>query len=186
MNTQEPSFRRYLRTMQIIAVALIAGVVIFAGLALFLVWQRGALGQVNAGAGELPPLTLVSVVFLIAAGTAGLFVPRLILKGAAARLAKVPRDGYVMGVVHGKAVPISDAGFLLNARTSAMIVGMAMFEGVAFYAGIAYLLQARPLALGVLVVALAGLLSKFPTEGRVSAWLAEQQGVVDGLRERGG
>lgn len=185
MSTQEPSVERQLRVMQLIAAALIAGVAAFTVLVVFLVAQRG--GQANAGEGALPVVTLVSVVFLLSAGSAGLFLPRVVLKNAVARLARSPRDQVVLPAGRdGTGGPVSDAAFLLSARTSAMIVGMAMFEGAAFCAGIAYLVEARPAALGVAGVALAGLVSFFPTARRVNAWLAEQRQVVDGLRSRGG
>jgi hypothetical protein len=185
MSAQDPRFGTFLRTMQIIAGAMVAGVTIFLALVLFLVEQRG--GQPQAGPDAPPAVTLVSVVLLLSAGAAALFIPGAILKAAAARLAKAPRDGAVLAARPGMpGGPVSDTAYLLTNKQTAMIVGMALFEGAAFCACIAYLVEVRPLALGVAAVALVGLLSFFPTEGWVSAWLAEQRRVVEGLRARGG
>ena len=94
MGTQEPQFHAQLRVMQIIAGALIAGVVIFLAIVLFLVEQRGGQPQAGPNGNALPVITLVSVVFLLSVGAAALAVPRGILNGAVSRLAKAPRDGF--------------------------------------------------------------------------------------------
>jgi hypothetical protein len=66
-----------------------------------------------------------------------------------------------------------------------MMIGLALLEGAAFLGCIAYLLEARPLALGVVVVAITPMLVNFPTEARVRAWLERQADQLAELRQQG-
>ena len=56
-----------------------------------------------------------------------------------------------------------------------LIVGAAMNEGAAFFALVAYLIEKNPIALGLAVVLIAGVISRFPTTGRVERWIEQQQ-----------
>ena len=48
-----------------------------------------------------------------------------------------------------------------------LIIGAAMNEGAAFFALVAYLIEKNPIALGLAVVLIAGVITRFPTAGRV-------------------
>ncbi len=71
-------------------------------------------------------------------------------------------------------------------RQTTLIVGLAPLEGTAFLGCIAYLIEANPLALAVVGVAVCLMLYKFPTEGRVRTWLEQQAAVLNGMREEQG
>ncbi len=56
-----------------------------------------------------------------------------------------------------------------------LIIASALNEGPAFFAGVAYLIGKDTIALGVGVLLIAVLASRFPTRDRVARWIDEQQ-----------
>jgi hypothetical protein len=76
----------------------------------------------------------------------------------------------------------TDAGKLAMVYQVQLIIGAAMNEGVAFFAGIAYMLEKNPIALGLALLLLVGLILRFPTSRRVALWIERQQEQV--LQER--
>jgi hypothetical protein len=79
----------------------------------------------------------------------------------------------------------TDNSKLLAVRQTTLLVSLALLEGVAFSGCIAYLLEAQPLVLGVVLVAVLLLLAYFPTEGRVRSWLERQTDQLVVLRQQG-
>ena len=79
----------------------------------------------------------------------------------------------------------TDTAKLLAERQRSMIIAMALLEGVGFLGGIAYMLEASLLALGVAFVAILFLALNFPTEGRVRFWLDQQLDALSNLRQQG-
>jgi hypothetical protein len=168
---EEPPLQPQLRVMQLIAASLLLGVPLFLGIVLFLVHgQNQGFGQLPPG--DLPTISLVAVVMAVTSVPLAFFVPGVIARGHVTQLAAGP-----------KADRREDVARLLAIRQTAMIVGMAVVEGVAFLACIAYLLEARVFVLAVVGVALGCLLAQFPTEGRVRAWLRAQREQLHSLRE---
>jgi hypothetical protein len=66
-------------------------------------------------------------------------------------------------------------GSLPMAYLQQLIVGAALNEGAAFFAAIVYLIGKNSIALGLALVLIAGLVARFPTEGRVERWIERQQ-----------
>lgn len=183
MSQPEPSLAARVRTAQIIAVALILGSTTFLGIVIFLVQKGGEIGKL--GEGDLPILSLLAVGFLVVQASLVVAWPNLVVPRQLNTLAASAPDKHVMPAMPRQSGgPISDAGFLFTTYLMLMIVRMALLEGTSFFASIAYLLEGRPLALAVSVLAILGLLALFPTEGRVSRWLAQKRGEVADLRAR--
>jgi hypothetical protein len=178
MNGSEDTLPRgQLRTMQIIAGAILAGLLMFLALVLYLVLVQNH-GN-GLGPGD-PPLLSVMALVLLAVNTPLAFVlrgtsERAALRQIAAGSWRPPRG------THGADLPAG--GKLLVARQTGMILAMALLEGVGFLACIAYLMEAQPFALAVCGLVVIFLLANFPTEGRVRAWLERQANVLAEMRQ---
>lgn len=176
MNPSEPSWSGQALTMRIIAGTQIAGALLVLGVALWLVESEGK-GLAQPAEGGLPFVTLAALVFLVIDGALVVFLPAALMRQGVRRIAGSATDS-PRPSDHG------DTHQLIALKTSTMIIGMAMLEGVSFFGSIAYLLEARPLALVVSVVPILGLLYLFPTQERVTAWLAEQRRALEDVRRQ--
>jgi len=159
--------RPRLLTMQIIAAALMIGVISFLGVVLFLVYaQQGGQGQM---AGDLPIVSLVAIAMFVINTPLALFLPNQIAKSA---LKQMSTSG-------GKEADIAD---LLNVRQTTMIIGLALLEGTAFCACIGFLLDADTGSLVVVGLCLLLMLALFPTRNRVRNWLDKQMMALQDIR----
>jgi hypothetical protein len=164
---------RRVSLMQIIAGAMIAGVVAFTLIAVVMV--RG-----NGGAGLAPPedrpiLTFLAIGLLCVNVPLSLVLPDTILRRTIHAIAA--------GALTPKwANPEPDTRTpddrLLAARQTGMIISLALLEGVGFLAGMAYLLEGQLYALGVVVVAVVLMAWHFPTQTGVQNWLERHRAVV--------
>jgi hypothetical protein len=185
MSSSEPSLVSRLRTMQIIAAAQVMGASTFLVIVVFLVYNNGGKGQGRPAEGALPVVSLTSAAFLAVNGPLAFLLPGLMLRNARNRLAGHAPDTYVMPPTPNQAGgPISDTDFLLAQRLTTMIVSLALLEGSSFLGSIAYLLEGQWFALAVSALAIGILLTFFPTEDSVRAWLAEQRRALEDLRMR--
>ena len=173
--------RRHLQAMQIIASALLLGVVVFLAIALLIVWVRTN-DHALARAGDLPLVSIMAVVLLAMEAPLAFIIPALVTRTAVRRIAS---GTWQLPPAADAAAFSSDASKLLAVRQTTMIVGLALLEGAAFFGCIAYLVEARPFALGVVLVAVLLMLVNFPTEGRVRAWLQRQADQLAELRQQG-
>ncbi len=175
-----PSPKR-LRVMQIVAGTMLAGVLIFLGLVLYMVLVQNK-GAGTAPPGDLPLLSLMAAAFFVIQVPLSFLVPRFLIQAALRQIAsgawKVPTGANV-------AEFRSDASKLLAARQTSMIVGLALAEGTAFFACIAYLLEAQPWVLALILACVLLMLVNFPIQGRVRSWLAGQAEQLDQLRRQG-
>lgn len=184
---------RVTRTTQIIIGAQTVGLVIFLLIVVYLVHFAGfgapanvaaapgqaagpnAPGAANAAnnfAAGLQPTQSIPILTYLSVGVALALLPlSFILPNIVAtqslRAAAAPAPGGGVTTPSPNAAPNTATAF----QTSA-IVGGALSEGPAFLAGIAYLIEGNPIALVVFFVALAGLVVRFPTRGRVERWIA--------------
>jgi hypothetical protein len=168
------------RVLQIIAAALILGVLIFLVVAVVIVQQRGGgLGQ----QADPPFVSYVALGFFAVALLVCTFVPALAVGGQVRRVAagtwqppqKVPATAYP-----------SDAAKLLAVYQTRTVIAYALLEGPAFLGCIAYLSEAQTIALAVAAAAVLLMLLTFPTRLRANLWLLRQQALVDELRASGG
>jgi hypothetical protein len=186
--TPNTSIEQITRMTQIIMGGLIAGVTGFLLVVVFLVHfagfgapvgAAGALGQA-AGANPAAIAQSIPILTYLAAGMGAILLPlSFILPGyiAAQNLrsgATGPPDGSSSPSKNPTASPaqaVTPAGAF---QTSA-IIGGALNEAPAFLAGIAYLIEQNPIALGVILVLLAAMFVRFPTRGSVERWIEQQE-----------
>lgn len=175
MTNQEDLVTPRLRMMQLLAAALPAGVVIFMGIALFLVANRP-----NPVAPEGPLLlTWLAVGFVALQVVVSAVFPPLQTRSAVRRAAAgAGRPAASL------AQPLeTDTARLLAIAQTQLLITLALLEGAAFFGCVAYLVEAQPIALAAAAVALVLMLARFPTEPRLRAWLEEQSEALDRYRQ---
>jgi hypothetical protein len=169
------------RVMQIIATALPLGVVGFLGFACFQIYARQDDAAAPAAA-ETPILTMVAFAMLAVCAGLSLLAPSLQTQKA---LRQIAEGTWQTPAESDPKDYEGDTAKLLATRQVAMIIGFALLEAPAFLGCIAFLLEARLYVLAVVALALAGMLLRFPTEGRVRAWLWQQQERLNRMRPGG-
>lgn len=147
------------RVMQVIALTLVAGSVVFLGIVVFLQMsgQQPALPE-----GELPLITIVAGVMTVACLGARFVLPGVIVRNLAG----------------GGAAGGGDRGSeesLAAAYQTSLIMCMALIEGPTYCAIVAYWLEGHVAALVLVVVLIVILLLHFPTAARVANWIKRQQ-----------
>src|SRR5262245_49156184 len=166
--------------MQIVAASLLLGVAGLPGFACY--WVFGREDKKAAPVLETPILTIAAFAMLAACAGPSLLLPRLQTRKAIQQIAagtwRPPAES------DPKAFE-GDTAKLLVTRLTVMIVSLALLEGPALFACIAFLLEARPYVFAVVALSLAGMLLQFPTEGRVRAWLSQQQEQLNRMRSGG-
>jgi hypothetical protein len=154
------------RIVQIICASLIAGVVVFAAIAVGLVLSQGP------GQGEGPPLvSLLAIGFLLPAVVSWFIVPKLVINPQIERIAA---GTWTPMAETTSQAPATDAGRLLAIYQARIITANALLEGTAFFGLVAYVLEGRSFVLAVPFVAVALMMVTFPTRGRIEAWINEQ------------
>lgn len=185
------------RTCQIIVIALIMGVSIFLLITLFLVPTAINPGPAPAaggpGAPALPPLAGPGVPLItyiaVGMGIAGLvlsfIIPSMIVASARRKIAKGTWTPTATSdpTQPAKIYPAGDTGKLAFVYQTQLIIGSALCEGMAFFAGVAYMLERNPLALGMALILLAAMAVRFPTRNRVNAWIDQQQSMLQTERQ---
>jgi hypothetical protein len=170
---------RGILTTQIIAAALLTGLLAFAGIALMLVQQQGR--GLNPPAG--PPIeSWVALGFFVAALVLWAVLPRWV---ARAQVARVAAGTWTPNPRLAASANATDAVKLLAVFQSRTVMASALLEAPGFFAGIAYLLEGQPFALGVVGAAVLLMWASFPTRGRIERWLEAQQAQVDAMRQTG-
>lgn len=193
------------RTSQIIAAAMIAGVVTMLGVSVWLAPTLGArpgaggppevarAPDANAGPGrETGPtdvgemLMWAAVAFAAAGLPLSVLIPRRFTDQNRRSIAAgtwVPPGGANRHAPHapsaiGPAAPESDAGKLASVYMTQFITGAALNEGLAFFATIAYMIGRHPVALGLALLLLGGLIVRFPTRPRIASWIEGQEELL--------
>jgi hypothetical protein len=154
------------RVMQIIGFALVMGVVVFMGIALFL----RSTGNLN------PPPEVPLVTYLgLALGSMQLVLffvlPAIFVKSGRTRMS-VTEDTL------GNPASADSAEQLCGLYQTSLIIGDALLEGAAFYFLVAYLVEGQLLALIVAGFFLVILILQFPTRSRVERWIERQQELI--------
>lgn len=168
--------------MQIIAAALLLGVVMFLAIVLIIVFSRPN-GAGIAPAGDVPIVSVLAVSFLAIQAPLAFIIPGFQTRTALRRIAS---GTWQLPPGANAASFATDASKLLAVRQTSMIIGLALLEGTAFLGCIAYLVEKQPFALVVVLVAVTLMLVNFPTEGRVRAWLERQADQLAELHRQGG
>jgi hypothetical protein len=175
LDWDDPKWRARVRVMQIIAAALLLGLLSFTGIVVHLVLS---------GANPPPPqdqppvLTYMALGMFLLQALLALLIPRKItaynIHQVAAGTWKPP--GQPVAAAH---FPTDDDKLLAIFQTS-LIIQLALLEGAGFFACIAYLLEQQAITLVVNGLVVLFMLIAFPSLGRVRGWLAQQsQRMVD-------
>jgi hypothetical protein len=187
------------RTCQIIVLALIMGVASFLAIVMFLVPTSinpapapapaaggpGAPALPGMAGTTMPLITYIAVGMGVAGLVLSFVIPSVIVASARRKIAKgtwtppATRDLTQPAQIY----PAGDTGGLAYVYQTQLIIGSALSEGMAFFATIAYMLERNPLALGMALILLASLIIRFPTRGRVNAWIDQEQSKLQKERQ---
>ena len=157
-----PNFDQQLRVMQIIAGALMMGVITFLGVVLVII-KGNVLGQGKPG-----------IVTMIAAGFAGLMIvnqlviPSIITKTRLNQIKSQDSDG------QNSELKLAS---LLSIYRMQLIITLAFLEGAAFFNLVSVMIEHHVISLIAAIVLLGLMAVRFPTRTKVSWW------VQDRLRE---
>lgn len=182
MQLPENLYALRIRTMQILAGAILFGLVIFSAIAVVIVAQNGGPMGEGRDPEALPIVTIVAAAMFATCFIAGLVIVGPLLRSAVQRIAATRADA---DTTDDSSVG-GDAAQLLAARQTALIVSCALFEAPGFAAAIAYLIEAQPFALLIMLGVVVGLVLQFPTHERVRSWLEHHLALVAELRQLGG
>ncbi len=167
-----------LRMMQIIAAALVIGLVNTCLIAILFISPKPV--PPNPQADAVPVLTAIAVAAFVALVPLSFLLPRLIAKK------------YVGRIVTGNWQPAQNAdpvwsttifGQLLSTRQAASIVGLALLEGVGFLACVACMIEHRMIVMAVAAAIVVLMLLRFPTANKLRSWIAQQADEIDLLRQ---
>jgi hypothetical protein len=160
------------RVLQIIVVALVAGLVMFLGV---VVVMRQASPPKPQGGIAPPSPILAYLAYAIAAGglAASILVPKLITDSQRRSIARgtwKPQQTSQGAWLN----PFGDAMRLASVYQNQKIIGAALNEGPAFFALIVYLLSGETIVLLVTLGLIAGVAARFPTQSGVERWIEVQ------------
>ena len=178
-NSQLGSVDATVRTLQIIAMALAAGVFTF-GLVVFL--------RPGGGLKPLDPQAIISIVMAVISLSlipSRFIVPAAILRSGRQRIAR----GSEPVVTRRSAethMPDSEQAKLLMLLHTTTIVGAALLEGAAFANLTAFMLEGQVYSLVFAALMLLGIVLAIPTRNRVDAWLDAQTRRVQEVRQMAG
>ncbi|REJ93810.1 MAG: hypothetical protein DWQ34_09900 [Planctomycetota bacterium] len=151
MSQQSASLDEVVRTSQIIAGALIAGVVMFAVIG---VVAFGALSDDPSGM----IVSLVGAVFAVMSIVMHRVVPSAIVRPVRSR---------------GRSATSADE--LPGMYRTKLIIGLAILEGAAFFNIVAAIVEHNWWSLGIAGVLVFWMLTAFPTRTRIEHWIETQQ-----------
>jgi hypothetical protein len=164
-----------LRVMQIIAFALISGVVVFGGVASFIVFGRADAVQPNGPPRD--PEGPANILVYLSAGMAFLnvalsfFVSNLVARSGVQEVAKKVHEGTSTG-------PKELFGRLLGVAQTRMIIAMALVEGAEFFCLIAFMQSKSLISLAIVGALLLVMAIHFPTKFKLARWLEDQQRLL--------
>ncbi|MEX1231605.1 MAG: hypothetical protein WEB58_15260 [Planctomycetaceae bacterium] len=161
-----------LRTMQIIAGALLMGVISFGAVVAFQ-WDRQQ--PPPAQPQDLSnPMILIAVVFTSGAVVARFIIPSVIAKNQAAQV-------IIWYRTDDRAGPEEFFGRLLLIAQTRMIIEYALLEGVCFFNLIAAMQSHSPIPVGIVIGLLLMMVLMFPTRDKLLNWLEEQRNKMADL-----
>jgi hypothetical protein len=158
--------------LQIIILALFAGVLSYVGFILFADPQQAA---------DRPILAPLGAVFAVILVVLSVVVPRMI--GAQHRRAAVEGRSSISPAAPAVWQSLGDGVSLLSGFQVQRIIGAAMLEGAAFFNAVAYQLERQRYSLAIVAALMACLLTLVPLRARVEEWLAQEMRAVKELRD---
>ncbi|MDB5351877.1 MAG: hypothetical protein JWN86_3124 [Planctomycetota bacterium] len=158
------------RTSQIIAGSLVAGVCMFLTVTFVM---RSPKAFAPAPWDIMPPQAMITLLGLVMAAmmiVLSFVIPRQIVATSRRSLITTKPADLDKSDVTGNG--------LFGVYQTQMIIGLAMLEGAAFFNVIAFLIEGHIpslMAAGVLVLIM---LSRFPTQGNIAAWVEDQKSLI--------
>jgi hypothetical protein len=119
-------------------------------------------------------ITWVAVALAAMALPLSFVVPRLVAQQGRRAIAAGTWSATMKMPIAPEASP-TDADKLAMVYQTQLIIGAAMNEGAAFFAAISYLIEKDPIALGLGILLVGGLIARFPAKDRVALWIDRQQ-----------
>lgn len=167
----QPTISGTVRVLQIITLAMIAGVTIFLGIGWLQPKPPNANANPQAGVSMLLAVGIVASVSGIIFAT--VVVPMITRNQVSALQHPVTPDTKNSATTGAEAESI-DAR-LLGIYQVGQILRLAVLEGPAFFLGFIFMTEHNPLALGTAFGLLAVMAAHFPTVLRVERWLENQR-----------
>jgi hypothetical protein len=162
-----------LHIMRIIIFALVNGLVIFLGIAVFIRLNNPP----QPANPNLPVVTFMALGFAVMDLLIHAILPNLTTAAGRRRILQGngPTDASRLA---------DDRGQLCALYQTRMIIGAALLEGAAFFLLIAYLLEGQVICLATAVFFVALIASKFPTRAGVENWIEKQSYLLQEERMR--
>jgi hypothetical protein len=176
---QRAYIRNVTRTLQVLVVAMAAGVLVFLVIAVFVRPNNG-----NPRAPDSQPvITYMAIGMSVVIGAAWMIVPSAVERRM--RESVINHESKDWGIVRNmpNAEEIGDAIPLANIYQTGTIIRVALVEGTAFLAGVAFMIERQPIALLIGVVLWLMILSHIPTVGRIENWVDMEMAELPQLRE---
>ncbi len=175
------AFLKTLRHLQIIIIALAAGLIVLGAVMIYMVLQVRPAGFIGGQGPQWNGVPLMTALFL-GLGALNLFlsfvVPLLIVKFQTAAWAKQarPLEGELTSWETSDftwlhRVPVGTLSQLLTIFHSSRIVAVALCEAAGMMCGIAYLLEAQLVSLVMVGISIALMLKQVPTQAMMSNWV---------------
>lgn len=180
MSTEDHPSPAQVLTMQIISGALLVGVVIFLGMAVFIVAQNGPMNR----QADVPLITYLAVGFFAIQLILWQVVPNVMVNAQLLRIASGTWTPPPNWPSHDPRYSTDEAR-LVGLYQTRLIIGAALLEGAAFFACIAFLLEGDYVSLFVAGVLILLMVGTFPTRQRVQSWLNHRLTEIQEMRQRG-
>lgn len=178
------AFRKTVSILQVIILALAAGLIVLSAVMIYMVIQvkpGGFIGRAGPQLAGLPLMTIVLDGISLITLLISFFLPPLLLNVMTSNWAKKaqPIDGDLASwetsdLTWLDRVPRKSLETLLNLFQTNRIVAVALCEGAGMTSGIAYLLEAHLVSLALVAVAIGLMIWRVPTQTTLSSWVYAQ------------
>lgn len=157
-----PRLNSAVKTIVLIDIALIMGVLMAAGILMFMRYSQ---------AGEAAPEVAQPIITYVAAGVGAMtLLMSLAMPGS--------MDSTFRHRIRANAVRGDDPVPFVNGYFIRSIVVAAMLEGGAFFNVAAHFIEGRPLSLVVTGLLIVGMAMQLPSIDRVASWIEQQQRLI--------
>lgn len=161
------------RTIQIISLSLIFGVIVFGLVLLF--FDIGA-----EKPAEAPFLAIIAAVFALVSAVAAPLVASMVTSGM--RLSIVAGKQISAGSTQAIPEDVGEIGVLAGVYQTQQIISRAILEGAAFMNLAAYMTERQPMSLGFGAFLLIAMFFKFPTRNHLENWIRKEMTTIEQLR----
>jgi hypothetical protein len=169
VNAMVPALHTLVRTLKVITIAMLMGLVMVAAVSAFTLMSRAA--PQGGGADDAWPVGIngaAAVVFLIAGVAASFVLPGMVARARAAKDVQPLSEG------HAADGPRDDSALARTYQT-AHVVRLALLEGPGMLLCVAAIVEQSWLCLGLVLIPMALIAASTPNEERLHAWLESQR-----------